>query len=963
MDKWTILGIEKTKDKTAIKNAYREQLVSVNPEDNPEGFKALRQAYEDAMHEADKEDVKEDSFEEGSLQYELNSLYDDFFRRIKIDEWQKLFDRDEFIAIDKVSDTRDEVLAFFMKKHFVPQYIYQYIVETFGIEDIVEELSEIFPKDFIEFVINNAKYKDPINYQLFDAANIDKVDEFIDAYYGLHAAIIRVNIEESERLLNLLKEMGIYNPYIEICEIRHKINIMNNGVESKEERNKKYASEIEGLLIKANSLLEAYPNEVDVLIICGDVSIISEKYDKASECFQKAKELEPENYTIKCRMGEIYCELGEYEKAKDLYIELLDDNNYDEGAQYGLTRANAGLIEQYTEHIKSNPDDKEAKLKLAWAYYRNAMFQEAIDTLESFEPSQQDCCEYYNLLGREYLYKKDYDKALENFYKWVDAIKDIPEEDCSEVAQKNRNRYLYAHFYIGECYLCLKKYDEARHYFEIAVSENHEFVAYAYNSLSKLEFDCGNYDACINICQKYIQSNMAYDAYMYMGKSFYEVDEYGNAIDCFEQAISIQAYYYNPYIMMLKIYWECEEYEAVKSVIERFNMLGYENDSVEYYKARLYMSDGENETANEILLKLLERKDSPESSLEFDDFLNVYALIGTIYERMNLEKDALKYLEQGLECIPKDAYFMNRIAKINHVIGEFETEYQWYDKILEETEDERYIKLAYEGKAAALSCGKKFEEAKLVYEKLEEKFGINDYYVIDHAELLVRMNDLEGCALLLKKAVAENEYGSFVRSCMGNLCCFYGNEGHVDKALEAFNMIVEKQPDEYHIYRTMGYVYLDHEMYEEAKELFLKSLEFDTENDAYTAGLYLLAVSKTDDLSKPEYKKYIELALEQVENANSAYAYNKKAEVYRGLGRYEEALEYAELSINAKRDRYTCFGEFHEGWCEKGHIYTEMGEYLKAIECYEKALEIFGHHTQYEDCINKCKELEKSLKN
>ena len=117
MDKWTILGIEKTKDKTAIKNAYREQLVSVNPEDNPEGFKALRQAYEDAMYEADKEDVKEDSFEEGSLQYELNSLYDDFFRRIKIDEWQKLFDRDEFIAIDKVSDTRDEVLAFFMKKH------------------------------------------------------------------------------------------------------------------------------------------------------------------------------------------------------------------------------------------------------------------------------------------------------------------------------------------------------------------------------------------------------------------------------------------------------------------------------------------------------------------------------------------------------------------------------------------------------------------------------------------------------------------------------------------------------------------------------------------------------------------------------------------------------------------------------------------------------------------------------
>lgn len=962
MDKWTVLGIKKTKDKTAIKNAYRGLLVSVNPEDNPEGFKALRQAYEEAIYEADKEDAKVEH-EEGSLQYELNSLYDDFFRRINIEEWQALFDRDEFVAIDKVSDTRDEVLAFLMKKHFVPQNVYKFIVDTFGIDEIIDELSDVFPKDFIEFVLNNAKYKDPLNYQLFDLANIDKVDEFIDVYYGLHGAIIRANVEEGERLLEKIKELELYNPYIEICEIRHRINIMNASVSSKEERNEKYSTEIEELLIKAKTLAEKYPKEADILIVYGDVAIISEKYDEASNCYNKAKKLEPDNYTIKRRMGEIYCELGEFEKAKDLYIELLDENNYDEGAQYGLTRANEGLINQYKEYISDNPEDKTIKLKLAWAYYRNAMFQEAIDVLESFEPQESDRCEYYNLLGREYLYKDDYNKALENFNKWLEAIKAIPDDDHSETAQKNKSRYLYAHFYIGECYLCLKNYEDARKYFEIAISENHEFIAYAYNSLSKLEFDCGNYDECIKICQNYTKSNMAYDAYMYMGKSFYEVDEYGNAIDCFEQAITIQAYYYNPYVMMLRIYWECEEYEAVKNVIERFNMLGYENDNVEYYKARLHMIDGDNQASNEILIKLLDKKGSPETTLEPDDFLNIYALIGTNYERMNCENDALKYLAEGLDCIPKDEYFMNRIAKISHVLGEFEKECQLYDKLLEEAQDERYIKLAYEGKAAALCCQKRFEEASLVYEKLEEEFGFNDYYVIDHAELLVRMNNLEGCALLLKNAVAENEYGSFVRSCMGNLCCFYGNEGRVDKALEAFNMIVEKQPDEHHIYRTMGYVYLDHEMYEEAKELFLKSLEIDTDNDAYTAGLYLLAVSKTDELSKPEYKKYIDLAIEQVENADSAYTYNKKAEVYRALGRYEEALEYAELSINAKRDRYTCFAEFHDGWCEKGHIYMEMGEYDKARECYEKALEIFGHHTQYEDCINKCKELEKSLKN
>ena len=46
------LGIEVTKDEKAIKNAYREKLAVTNPEDNPEGFKLLRGAYEEAVRYA-----------------------------------------------------------------------------------------------------------------------------------------------------------------------------------------------------------------------------------------------------------------------------------------------------------------------------------------------------------------------------------------------------------------------------------------------------------------------------------------------------------------------------------------------------------------------------------------------------------------------------------------------------------------------------------------------------------------------------------------------------------------------------------------------------------------------------------------------------------------------------------------------------------------------------------------------
>ena len=50
---WFILGIEPTKDKKAITNAYRQKLRQTNPEDKPEEFEALRTAYEEALAFAD----------------------------------------------------------------------------------------------------------------------------------------------------------------------------------------------------------------------------------------------------------------------------------------------------------------------------------------------------------------------------------------------------------------------------------------------------------------------------------------------------------------------------------------------------------------------------------------------------------------------------------------------------------------------------------------------------------------------------------------------------------------------------------------------------------------------------------------------------------------------------------------------------------------------------------------------
>lgn len=63
-----ILGIEQTKDERALKNAYRDKLAVTNPEDDPEGFKRLRTAYEEACRYARTPDAEENEEAEPTLE-------------------------------------------------------------------------------------------------------------------------------------------------------------------------------------------------------------------------------------------------------------------------------------------------------------------------------------------------------------------------------------------------------------------------------------------------------------------------------------------------------------------------------------------------------------------------------------------------------------------------------------------------------------------------------------------------------------------------------------------------------------------------------------------------------------------------------------------------------------------------------------------------------------------------------
>ena len=116
---WKILGIEPTKDKKVITQAYREKLMQTNPEEKPEEFKELRNAYEEALKYAENQGLKTEKTPVDLWRDKLEELYNDFPSRNDLSCWQRLFNEDVCLAIDTRMDVEDAMMNFFM---FLPPF-------------------------------------------------------------------------------------------------------------------------------------------------------------------------------------------------------------------------------------------------------------------------------------------------------------------------------------------------------------------------------------------------------------------------------------------------------------------------------------------------------------------------------------------------------------------------------------------------------------------------------------------------------------------------------------------------------------------------------------------------------------------------------------------------------------------------------------------------------------------------
>ena len=132
-----ILEIPETKDENAIKTAYRSKLVSVNPEDNPEGFKRLREAYEAGLkYAAQSVETSAGNKNDDPVSLylkQLDNVYRSLPRRLDITEWDRLLKDDLFNDLDLCEDAKWRLFRYLADHYELPVEVLRMLDQVFYI--------------------------------------------------------------------------------------------------------------------------------------------------------------------------------------------------------------------------------------------------------------------------------------------------------------------------------------------------------------------------------------------------------------------------------------------------------------------------------------------------------------------------------------------------------------------------------------------------------------------------------------------------------------------------------------------------------------------------------------------------------------------------------------------------------------------------------------------------------------
>ncbi len=329
---------------------------------------------------------------------------------------------------------------------------------------------------------------------------------------------------------------------------------------------------------KLNAFMRNFPESPLTVKARFRIGILKFREKKFKEAIQEFQETDPDQlsreewYEYKYKMGYSYFMLGRFSKAKPFFAEIKDSKNiYSVPATYYFAHI-AYLDKKYDEALVNfRKIEKEKAFSGMVPYYVVNIYylQKKYDDVISYGKALTDTAKgknitpVYRLLAEAYYIKKNDEKAIEFYNKFLDAGQTLDREGTyklarayyqkgkhGEAAEKfaavtgpNDSLAQNAWFSLADCYMKISQERKALDAFKMAYKTGNdvglrEEALFNFAKLSfKLDFD--PYNEAIKALREYLEvypnSPRAKEAYGFLAEVFMTTKNYKDALQVLEK--------------------------------------------------------------------------------------------------------------------------------------------------------------------------------------------------------------------------------------------------------------------------------------------------------------------------------------------------------------------------------------------------------------------------------------------
>lgn len=933
-DAWKVLGIDPTKDENEIKTAYRTLVVKTNPEDDPEGFKMLREAYDMAMNSLNApaeskadEDTKSVEKDEVDLYIdEADKIYRDLFSRIDEDKWREWLKAPIVNELDTADIVREKFLAYCMGHFEYPNKVWKLFDSVFNYRAEHASLAEVFPNDYLNFIDYQTENDSFIDYSKITRR--EAVSERLDDL-GINLDIdSKPGIYEPEAFdvpVDLyIKEISFMHGYIDrILRVRYSDYMTDDEkIESEEERKRQEEEaidilkamlnhirtfdvispiELAGFLrvfffedrfddaIKlAESIIEnrifdsvgvyEYATAMFVLIETLNIQgkLTPEVLKRIDELADKQLEILSESIMTLQVKGQVKYYEKDYENASEYFIRALDINSRNSEAIMLLRRSSDSSIDYYNSLIDEGTITEEQKIELAWSYFRMEKVDDTLKTLDIITPNDGIFYGYNNLYGRSYYNKENYEKAYPYIVKWVEMIEAMDKkkqagETLSKKDEERLTRMGFCYYMMASCAEKTGKTDEAIQFYKKCIDRTAE----TFNDINELMFYQESY-----------------------GKLLLEKGDYQGAMEVWNSMIERTDHCIPAYVQRQKTAFEMrdaqlviddyynitrdvpqypEAYELAAKVFNIYN----QSDDVEAVYKRAEEAGVVTDKLRLIKARNMLRKRNDEEALE------IYKAIETSID--NDESD----IKDEVEIVEIYADLANIYMNRKDESGRHTNLHDAEEYIKKGRQLDRDNKRLYWLETDIKEW--QGEAAESVYEKMLELFPEDENVDYEYGEYFRRKKDIDRAIQYYNSCLQKN---SSHRSVNNKLMDIYQNRYSNTEDREDYNKAVEyagkqlenDEDDYYYVERAL--LYLDGYEFDKTFEDASRAIEKNPKN------VYAHNARGLARLRAKRYKEaleYFNKAIEIMEKGETSNPYINAAKCCECLGEYEKGIHYLEI--------------------------------------------------------------------